>query len=218
MKLVPFFSLFLILLNSTAAESTPWKFYRHQSVPEQDASGKADGKNLSAFIRKWHAPGRIRFIRSLQLEPGKRFRMDFTMESDASGSIYLTVQAKNGAMILHTSWYIPKGKKQHSVPFLTPADCAPDAQILLQIGGLPGHLKISEVAFREEQNTKKEQEFREGAEWKKTAMNSLYVKPGSALDFSGEHSLPAGSSGRLVINADGLPVFEKQPEKPVRFL
>ena len=51
MKLVPFFSLFLILLNCTAAESTPWKFYRHQSVPEQDASGEADGKNLSAFIR-----------------------------------------------------------------------------------------------------------------------------------------------------------------------
>ena len=94
MKLVPFFSLFLILLNGTAAESTPWKFYRHQSVPEQDASGKVDGENLSAFVRKWHAPGRIRFLRTLHLEANKRFRMDFTTEADASGSIYLTIQAK----------------------------------------------------------------------------------------------------------------------------
>lgn len=218
MKLVPFFSLFLILLNGTAAESTPWKFYRHQSVPEQDASGKVDGENLSAFVRKWHAPGRIRFLRTLHLEANKRFRMDFTTEADASGSIYLTIQAKNGSMLLHTSWYIPKGRKKHSVPFLTPADCAPDAQILLQIGGLPGHLKISEVAFREEQNTKKEQEFREGSEWKTVAMNNLYVKPGSALDFSGGVPLPAGSFGRLIVNADGVPVFEKQPEKAVRFL
>ncbi len=218
MKYILFFSLFLILLNSTASETDSWKFYRHQSVPEQDATGKVDSENLSAFIRKCHAPGQVRFLRKLHLEPNKRFRMEFNTEADSSGSIYLTIQKKNGDMILHTSWYIPKGKKKHSIFFLTPPDNSSDTQLLLQIGGLPGHLKISTVTLSTDLNTKKEQEFREGAEWKTVAMNSLYVKPGSALDFSDDAPLPAGTFGRLIVNANGFPVFEKQPEKAVRFL
>jgi len=48
----------------------------------------------------------------------------------------------------------------------------------------------------------------------------LWIKPGTALDFSGIATTPApaGSAGRLMVNAKGELVFEKEPAIPVRFL
>jgi len=47
----------------------------------------------------------------------------------------------------------------------------------------------------------------------------LEVKSGTALDLSGLDGLPrpAGILGRLTVRHDGKPVFEKEPDKPVRF-
>ncbi len=47
----------------------------------------------------------------------------------------------------------------------------------------------------------------------------LDIQPGSALDFSGMgfQDAPAGKHGWLMTDADGRFVFERQPDKPVRF-
>lgn len=48
--------------------------------------------------------------------------------------------------------------------------------------------------------------------------DDLYIKPGSALDFTAiTDRRPAGSLGRLKVDDHGVPYFEKQPGKPVRF-
>lgn len=48
----------------------------------------------------------------------------------------------------------------------------------------------------------------------------LEIKAGTALDFSGMIStpVPAGSAGRLIVNAEGNLAFEKNPGVPVRFM
>lgn len=56
-----------------------------------------------------------------------------------------------------------------------------------------------------------------GNGWKKPAVGKLAVQPGTVLDFSSSVPAPAGQFGRLILNAQGRPVFEKAPEKPVRF-
>lgn len=56
-------------------------------------------------------------------------------------------------------------------------------------------------------------------QWAPIATSDLYVKPKSALDFSGfVDRAPAGSFGRLKVNNRGQLYFEKKPEEPVRFL
>ena len=55
-------------------------------------------------------------------------------------------------------------------------------------------------------------------EWAPIAIDDLYIKPGSALDFTAiTDRRPAGSLGRLKVDDQGVPYFEKQPGKPVRF-
>ncbi|MFA6960780.1 MAG: beta-galactosidase [Opitutaceae bacterium] len=54
--------------------------------------------------------------------------------------------------------------------------------------------------------------------WRPLPIGELYVKPGSALDFSAlVEPGPAGQHGQVIINAAGQFVFEKQPGKPLRF-
>lgn len=58
--------------------------------------------------------------------------------------------------------------------------------------------------------------FREGADWK-TFRFEYNIKSGSALDFSGfSGDAPAGAKGKLTVR-NGKFVFEKQPDRPVRF-
>lgn len=55
-------------------------------------------------------------------------------------------------------------------------------------------------------------------EWLAVRDVSLKVVPGSALDFSAMFpALPAGSSGRVVANAEGALAFEKEPAARARF-
>lgn len=57
-----------------------------------------------------------------------------------------------------------------------------------------------------------------GKQWKAADLSDLMVKSGSALDFSGLVTRePAGTQGRLAVNLQGRPAFEKTPGKPVRF-
>lgn len=61
--------------------------------------------------------------------------------------------------------------------------------------------------------------FKEDARWKPIDMSNVRIVSGSALDLSymtgtGE----AGQYGRAIINSKGQVVFEKQPDKEVRFL
>lgn len=59
--------------------------------------------------------------------------------------------------------------------------------------------------------------FRENAEWRAVDMESLEVKPGTALDLSARIDAPAGKFGRPVIGKGGVLVFEKAPEKTARY-
>ena len=60
--------------------------------------------------------------------------------------------------------------------------------------------------------------FREGKEWKAYREYGLSVRPGSALDLSGELETPAGKFGRLVAGKNGELIFENVPDRPVRLL
>ena len=54
--------------------------------------------------------------------------------------------------------------------------------------------------------------------WRPFPLGELYVKQGSALDFSTlVEPGPAGQHGQVVIDAAGRLVFEKQPDRPLRF-
>lgn len=57
--------------------------------------------------------------------------------------------------------------------------------------------------------------FKPGKDWKVFA-RERDIKPGSLLDFSFLLDAPAGKYGRLILR-DNHWVFEKQPDKPVRF-
>ncbi|HBE02084.1 MAG: hypothetical protein A2096_05510 [Spirochaetes bacterium GWF1_41_5] len=61
--------------------------------------------------------------------------------------------------------------------------------------------------------------IKEGPEWKALDMTKVTVKAGTALDFSDlpEKRVPAGSLGRLIVNAEGHLAFEKDPNKAVKF-
>lgn len=79
------------------------------------------------------------------------------------------------------------------------------------VGATLSDFTAEEVQVPEERIVANEQ-------WKAADLADLAVKPGSALDFSALVTRePAGTLGRLVVNAQGRPVFEKKPEKPVRF-
>jgi len=55
--------------------------------------------------------------------------------------------------------------------------------------------------------------------WAPVDTGSLYVKAGTALDFTPfSDPEPAGSRGRVIVNETGELVFASQPDKPVRFL
>lgn len=59
---------------------------------------------------------------------------------------------------------------------------------------------------------------KENADWKIFPFpEKAGIIPGSALDRGTAEREPAGASGRVVINRDGLFAFEKNPEQPVRF-
>jgi len=59
--------------------------------------------------------------------------------------------------------------------------------------------------------------FKAGKEWLPIQF-SRYTEPGSPLDFSGMLEAPAGKFGQVITNPDGHFVFEKQPDKRIRFL
>lgn len=61
-------------------------------------------------------------------------------------------------------------------------------------------------------------EIREGKEWKAVDLSDLVVRAGSALDLSGiTDRAPAGTYGRVTVNAAGQLVFEKRPDEELRF-
>ena len=53
--------------------------------------------------------------------------------------------------------------------------------------------------------------------WKAVNTDKLHIRPGSALDLSGQIEAPAGKYGRARLGADGLIEFEKRQGKAVRF-
>ncbi len=56
------------------------------------------------------------------------------------------------------------------------------------------------------------------AGWRALPESGLYIEPGSALDFRKfADRRPAGSLGRLIVNAQGKLAFERDPQKEVRF-
>ena len=59
--------------------------------------------------------------------------------------------------------------------------------------------------------------FRAGKEWLPVRF-SRRIEAGSPLDFSGSLDAPAGKYGRVVVNKKGHFVFERNPEKRIRFL
>lgn len=59
--------------------------------------------------------------------------------------------------------------------------------------------------------------FRAGKEWLPVRF-SRRIEAGSPLDFSGSLEAPAGKFGRVVVNKKGHFVFERKPEKRIRFL
>jgi hypothetical protein len=59
---------------------------------------------------------------------------------------------------------------------------------------------------------------KEGKDWKAPDFSKVVIAPGSALDFSAlVEAGPAGKYGRAISDAQGRIVFEKRPNKPVRF-
>lgn len=61
-------------------------------------------------------------------------------------------------------------------------------------------------------------ETRAGKEWRPVDTSDLAVKAGSALDLSGlVDRSPAGTWGRVTVDAAGRLVFEKRPEQELRF-
>jgi hypothetical protein len=59
----------------------------------------------------------------------------------------------------------------------------------------------------------------EARKWAPLDTGGLYVKAGTALDFTPfADPAPAGTSGRVVVNETGELAFASQPDKPVRFL
>lgn len=59
--------------------------------------------------------------------------------------------------------------------------------------------------------------LKDGNGWNRAALGKLVVQPGTALDFSASVPAPAGKFGRLILDAEGRPVFENAPDTPVRF-
>ncbi|MBR0458840.1 MAG: beta-galactosidase, partial [Victivallales bacterium] len=63
-------------------------------------------------------------------------------------------------------------------------------------------------------------QIKEGPNYRPVDPDHFYtVAPGTVLDFSNliERDRPAGKRGRLIIGANGHPVFEKTPNRPERF-
>lgn len=61
-------------------------------------------------------------------------------------------------------------------------------------------------------------ETRAGKEWKVVDTSDLAIRAGSALDLSAlTDRAPAGTYGRVTINAAGQLVFEKRPDRELRF-
>lgn len=60
--------------------------------------------------------------------------------------------------------------------------------------------------------------FRLGGEWRKPDMPSREIVAGSAIDLSGQMDFaPCGTYGKVIQKGDRL-VFEKRPDKPLRFM
>jgi hypothetical protein len=57
-----------------------------------------------------------------------------------------------------------------------------------------------------------------GDDWKAIDTSNLFVKAGTALDFSSSaFPAPAGVNGRVIINKQGGFAFENAPDQPIRF-
>lgn len=56
-----------------------------------------------------------------------------------------------------------------------------------------------------------------GAEWLPVTFSGI-TEPGSPLDFSASLDAPAGKYGRVIADGEGHFVFERKPEKRIRFL
>ncbi len=79
---------------------------------------------------------------------------------------------------------------------------------------LAATLDDRDIVFRGDQTI-----IQANEEWRPIDMSDLRVQAGSALDFSAwVGDGPAGQHGRLIATPAGQFAFEKQPEKPVRFL
>lgn len=88
---------------------------------------------------------------------------------------------------------------------------APGAKVRLK------HLAVTASEPKEEPaaNVK----IQAGKEFRALPEGKLYIKPGSALDFSASvEQIPAGTRGRLTVNGRGELAFERRPDEPVRFL
>ncbi len=59
--------------------------------------------------------------------------------------------------------------------------------------------------------------LKDGSGWMRAAIGKLVPQPGTVLDLSASVPVPAGKFGRLKLNEKGQPVFENEPNRPVRF-
>jgi len=97
----------------------------------------------------------------------------------------------------------------------------PLAQIKLVTAQKGLWIVLGATLSNEEMNVKREAPFRaqEGKGWEVIDVDHLKVKAGSALDFSNlVDRAPAGSYGRVIVNADGKLAFAQRPKEKVRFL
>jgi hypothetical protein len=60
--------------------------------------------------------------------------------------------------------------------------------------------------------------YQANSEWKVVDTSNIYIQEKSVLDLSAMNDAPAGKYGRVIARPDGQLVFEKRPDKPLRFL
>ncbi len=169
----------------------------------------------------------LTFRSETPLKKGKKIEIEFEVRSSLPCRAEL--QAADAAppyshRARSQTFDIPASWKKHRLSFLITSE-AREALSLPQIlfREVPpgaridfGPIRVSDVtdalprpAFYE---------TRAGREWRPVDTSDLVVKAGSALDLSGlVDRSPAGTWGRVTVDAAGRLVFEKRPERELRF-
>ncbi len=105
--------------------------------------------------------------------------------------------------------------------FPLPARRGPIRRVVLRTAGQATWIVVGATLLEEDRPLPQRQPWTVEAseQWKPMDLSDVVVKPGTALDFSWlVEPGPAGQHGYVMINAKGQLAFEKQPDKPLRFL